>query len=188
MKTAGWALRQGFSESLRMSKSKRKSRARPDESPIQSGPRFDPDLKREYRRSAWKHYIRYTVFAVFVMLNLSMTMSFVERAQQHMLMGVGRELVFFVVLALLDLFMFVPIIFEVNRVETDADGILLTTLFWRKRLEWEEIRRFEAPRFLKFAIIRTERCFYLINKPDIPLFSDLARTLAAKIASSQESS
>ncbi len=117
------------------------------------------------------------------MLNVSIVMSFITRYMHHRAMDPIRELIFFAFVAFIDIFMFMPVIFEVNKVKTDAEAIGMSTLFWKTRIPWDKIIRFDQPPFLKFACLRTARCFYLINKRDISPFGELASVITAKMSS-----
>ena len=98
-------------------------------------------------------------------------------------MDVSKELLFFVFVGIVNVLFAVPAIFEVNRARVTNETLQLNTLLWRSRLKWSDLVEFEQPRFLKFAILRTKRCFYLINRRDIIAFDSLARSITDKMAS-----
>lgn len=174
-----------------MSKSKRKlkkSTPTPSSSvsPVKRGeqlPPVDPDSPHTYQRSAWKHYIRYPAVFMLLLLNVAIVMSFIERIPKHQTMDPLKEAFFFLFVLFIDLFWLVPMIFEVNKVDTDSDGVRVSTLFWKSQFPWDRILKFEQPRFLKFALMRTARCFYLINKYDLKPYYELAAIIAAKMPS-----
>ncbi len=151
-------------------------------------PYVNPENPHSYQRSAWKHFIRYPAVLMLLTLNVALVMSFLERLPKHQTMDPFKEAFFFLFVLFIDLFWLVPMIFEVNKVETDSEGIRFSTLFWKARFSWEEILRFEQPRFLKFAMLRTARCFYLINKYDLKPFYELAAIIEAKMPSEIEDS
>lgn len=144
-------------------------------------PVVDPEQPHKFKRSLWRHLIRYPAAGMLALLNVAIFMSFVERLPRYQHMDPFRELFFFGTVAFIDIFLFVPIVFEVNRIETDKDGLSLSTLLWRTRLKWEHITHFEQPKYLKFAIVRTPRCFYLLNKYHLKPFYELAAIISAKM-------
>lgn len=141
----------------------------------------DPEIPHEYKRSAFKHFVRYPVSLTLMMLNIAVVMSFFERIPTHQLMNPLKEVFFFGVVAFIDVFMFIPVLFEVNRVQTDANGLTIGALYWKVRLRWDQLVVFEQPRFLKFAILRTKRTFYLLNKYDLKPYFELAEIISAKM-------
>jgi hypothetical protein len=142
---------------------------------------IDVDKPHQFKRPLWKHLLRYPAAIMLVVLNVAIFMSFIERLPQHRVMDPLRELFFFGMVGFIDVFMFLPIILEVNRIETDRDGLKVSALFWKARLRWDQITKFEQPRFLKFAVIRTPRSFYLLNKYDLKPFFELAEIISAKM-------
>ncbi|MDZ4833007.1 MAG: hypothetical protein SGJ27_04330 [Candidatus Melainabacteria bacterium] len=142
---------------------------------------IDPELPHEFERAAWKHFMRYPLCFMLVILNVALVMSFAERLPRHQTMDPLKELFFFGVVGFIDVFMLIPAIFEVNKVKTDSTGIKLSTLFWRVRLGWEQLVAFEQPKFLKFSILRTTKTFYLLNKYDLKPYYELAEIISAKM-------
>lgn len=142
----------------------------------------DPNEPHEFKRAMWIHLIRYPMSLILLLLNVALVMSFLERLPKHQLMDPFKELFFFGVVGFIDVFLFIPIVFEVNRIATDATGLKLTTLYWKVRLSWDQLIAFEQPRFLKFAMLRTKRSFYLLNKYDLkPTYFELAEIISAKM-------
>ncbi|MBX9671648.1 MAG: hypothetical protein K2X93_28930 [Candidatus Obscuribacterales bacterium] len=179
-----------------MSKSKRKlKKSSPQPSPSQSSlrsgeklPYVNPDEPHSYQRSNWKHFIRYPAVCMLGLLNVALVMSFLERLPKHQTMDPFKEGFFFLFVLFIDLFWLVPMILEVNKVQTDSKGVRVSTLFWKSQFSWDKILRFEQPRFLKFAVVRTARCFYLINKYDLKPYYELAAIIEAKMPSEIEDS
>ena len=141
---------------------------------------IDFNLPRSYKRGAFGMAFRYFGVSTLLLLNLSMVMSLITRAEKGLLMEPLREGIFFVFLIFIDLLLLVPLLFEANRVETNSESIKLYTLFWKRTLAWDKVLSFEVPRFFKFSILKSKRCFYLINKYDLKPFDDLARTIRHK--------
>lgn len=148
----------------------------------------DPDLPHEFKRPAFYHFVRYPMSLILLLLNVAVTMSFVERLPRHQIMDPLKELFFFGVVGFVDVFLFIPILFEVNRVKTDADGLTLSTLYWRMRLSWAQLISFEQPKFLKFSILKTKKTFFLLNKYDLKPYFELAEIISAKMPRSIEDS
>lgn len=136
-----------------------------------------------YKRPLWKHLLRYIIVFTIAVLNISIVMSFITRLDHGHSMDVFKELFSFVFVGIVNVLFAVPAIFEVNRARIDDETLQLNTLLWRTRLKWGDLLEFEQPRFLKFAILRTKRCFYLINRRDIIAFDSLAQSITDKMAS-----
>jgi hypothetical protein len=139
-----------------------------------------------YKRALWKHLLRYVILSTIVLLNISTVMSFLTRLPDKQMMNPWQEIFFFLTVAIVNLLFAVPAIFEVNRARLAPEGLQLNTLLWRTRLKWSDLVEFEQPRFLKFAILRTKRCFYLINRRDIYSYESLARSIKDKMASTKK--
>lgn len=119
------------------------------------------------------------IFGIVLMsvLNVSLVMSDIERANKAAHFSLVHELITYVALLLLDTTVLMPLLFEVDKVELFNDSISLKAIFWTARLKWEEIQYFKTPPMLKFAVLKSQRCFYLLNKRDIKQFSDLAAAI-----------
>lgn len=146
----------------------------------------DPEVPHEFKRSAFKHFIRYPVSMTLLLLNVAVVMSFVDRIPTHQLMNPLKEIFFFGVVGFVDIFMFVPVLFEVNRVKTNANGLDIGALYWKRTLRWDQIIAFEQPKFLKFAILKTKKSFYLLNKYDLKPYFELAEIISAKMPAAIE--
>lgn len=146
----------------------------------------DPEIPHEYKRSAFKHFVRYPMSMTLLLLNIAVVMSFFERIPKHQLMDPVKEVFFFGVVGFIDVFMFIPVLFEVNRILTDKDGLTISALYWKVRLRWDQLVTFEQPKFLKFAILRTKKTFYLLNKYDLKPYFELAEIISAKMPPSIE--
>lgn len=91
-----------------------------------------------------------------------------------------REAIGFFLVAGCHLMVIPSIVLEANKVEVTPDRLILDNLIWRTKIKWEDITAFNAPRILKFAILRTKKFFYLINKRDIERYDDLADIIVHK--------
>jgi hypothetical protein len=132
------------------------------------------EAKVEFQRARWKHGIRIFGIILMVILNVSLVMSDVERAQKAAHFSLPHELITYLALFLLNTTVLMPLLFEIDKVELFQDLLILKAVFWTARLKWEDIQYFKTPPMLKFAILRTQKCFYLINKRDMKKFPELA--------------
>lgn len=160
---------------------RKKKRTREESGPIVARP-VDYDRPRVWKMWLLGKLFRYSGSMVLLLLNLSMVMSLRDRMMQGLAMDPAKELFFFAFLAVVDVMILIPLLFEANKVETDGERIRLQMLFFRRTLRWEQITAFEQPRFLKYVFLKTNRCFYLINKYNLKPFDDLAATIQAKLA------
>ena len=142
---------------------------------------IDLNVPHSYKRPLWKHIIRYPAAFFLILLNVAIVMSFIERLPQHRVMDPFREAFFFGMVGFIDIFMFLPILLEVNKLETDNSGIRIGALLWRAKLTWEQITSFEQPKYLKFAILKTKKGMYFLNKYDLKPFYEVAEIISAKM-------
>jgi len=133
-----------------------------------------------YTRPKWKHATRVFGVLILLLLNFSMVMSDIERHSKHMQLDFGKEALTYLVLLFFDITILLPLIFEVNQVDVNSEQLILKTIFFAAKLKWADIVYFKKPLYLKFGIVRTRRCIYLINKKDIKNFDDLAETIMAR--------
>ncbi|MBX3137532.1 hypothetical protein KF707_15015 [Candidatus Obscuribacterales bacterium] len=141
----------------------------------------DVNIPHVYRRPLWKHIVRYPAAFFLILLNVAVVMSFVERFPQHRVMDPFRELFFFGMVGFIDVFMFLPVLLEVNKIETDTEGLKVGALLWRVKLTWDQIVAFDQPKYLKFAILKTKKGMYFLNKYDLKPFYEVAEIISAKM-------
>ena len=122
-----------------------------------------------------------------VVLNVSLVMSGVERASKHMHMSIEKELITYVALLILDAAMLVPIIFEVDKIQLTEDTLILKTVFWTAKVRWADVLSYKTAPMWRYALLRTRKCFYLLNKQDIRNFLDLAPLLCQRIMATPSS-
>jgi hypothetical protein len=132
------------------------------------------EAKVEFQRARWKHGMRIFGIVLMLILNVSLVMSDIERAQKAVHFSLPHELITYVALFLLDTTVLMPLLFEADKIEVFQDVLILKAVFWTARLKWEDIQYFKTPPMLKFAILRTQKSFYLINKRDMKKFPELA--------------
>jgi hypothetical protein len=87
-----------------------------------------------------------------------------------------REAISLLLLVFFNALVLFPIVFEAWFVKADKDKIELKTMFWRTSKRWDEVTDFKNPVYLKLAMLRTGRGFYLLNKrvlPEYPILEAL---------------
>ncbi len=134
-----------------------------------------------YKRPLWVHFIRYFGLIVIIVLNVSMVMANIEHHQKGEVIDISKEIICYLFLLLIDATMLFPILFEINSAKVTLEGIRIGTTLWRRTYKWQDIVKFNrGPSYLKLAIIKTKRCFYLINKKDVKEFDMLAKVIEAR--------
>jgi len=81
-----------------------------------------------------------------------------------------RELVNFLILFLFNAIILFPLLFEAWFVKVDRNGVELRAIFWRSQRSWSAVSEFKNPRYWKFALLRSGRLFYLLNKRALPQY------------------
>ncbi len=135
------------------------------------------EAKVVYQRARWKHGMRIFGIVLMAVLNVSLVMSDIERANNASHFSLMHEAITYLALFLLDTTVLMPLLFEVDKIEVFNESIALKAIFWTAKLKWEEIQYFKTPPMLKFAVLKSQRCFYLINKRDIKQFPELAESI-----------
>jgi hypothetical protein len=79
-----------------------------------------------------------------------------------------RELINFLILFFFNAIILFPLLFEAWFVKVDRSGVELRALFWRSQRNWSAVSEFRNPSYLKFALLRSGRLFYLLNKRALP--------------------
>ena len=134
----------------------------------------------EFLRSRWKHYVRWIVFCIVLFLYFSLLlMSY----RAHILQGKGflpQELVVYILCSIMLLPILPSVVLEVDYVRVEDDGIVFQNLVYRKKEKWEDITKFTNPQYLKFAIVKTKKFVYLLNRRDMPNFDQLAQSIEEK--------
>jgi len=135
------------------------------------------EAKVVYQRARWKHGMRIFGIVLMLVLNVSLVMSDYERASKSLHFSLPHELITYLALLLLDTTVLMPLLFEVDKIEVFNDSIVLNAIFWTAKLKWDDIQYFKTPPMLKFAVLKSQRCYYLINKRDLKQFSVLAESV-----------
>lgn len=134
-----------------------------------------------FRRKARKHYVRYFYLLVLLFLNISFLMSMIERAQHRLYVDFGSEAFLLVFILGLDCVMLPSLLFEVNAVLVREDALIIETMFGSRTVFYGDIVSMTMPKYLVWAVLRTKRGFYLINRREIPDFDQLLALLAPKL-------
>lgn len=134
-------------------------------------------------RQRKRHYIKFFFFIILLLLNGGSIVSLLGRLISHGHVELVAELFHFLMVAIIDIYMVPPIIFEVDSVTVYKGSIELKALLWKRRLKFEEIRGYQVHPHMIWAIVSTPRCFYLINKRDIDRFADFDAVFRARLPS-----
>ncbi|MBI4534616.1 MAG: hypothetical protein HY711_11790 [Candidatus Melainabacteria bacterium] len=135
-----------------------------------------------FTRARWKHWIRYFAVSIIVLLNIGLLLSNIQLFQEGRPFEL-RQVVFSLFLAIFfDLTVLVPTMLEVDKLWATPDKVILKTLFWTSKIPWDHIRQFHNPLYLTFAILRTPRCCYFLNKRDLQPADELIETIKFKLA------
>ncbi len=114
-----------------------------------------------FQRPRWVHGSRVFGVVIMVTLNVSLVMSNVERLNNHFKFNIAHELLTYFALLIIDVFMLLPIIFEVDKATVQDSTLTLKTLFWTAKIPWSDIVSLKTPAMLKFAILRSPRKQYI---------------------------
>lgn len=143
------------------------------------------ESQREFRRARWKHFVRYFGLFTVLLLNISLVGSNIHLAANHR-MDLKHLLLSYVLLITLDVIFLLPTIFEVDKVVVTDESLVMSTLLWRARVPWAAIVSCVKPAWLAYAIVKTQRCFYLINKRDVKDFADLLEIIQFQLQKVQQ--
>jgi hypothetical protein len=151
---------------------------------IQSSEFQNPGGNIVCRRAAWIEPARWLVFLCIAGLNISLPMSLIERALYHAAVQWGPEFVQFLFLFFCDMYFLPSCLLEPRLIEIRGDKMEIATILWRSKLSIsQDVISLKAPRGLTWGILKTRRCFYLINRNDIKNFDHLASVLGQKLTS-----
>lgn len=142
-----------------------------------------PVVEHVFRRRLFKHCLRYFYLLMLCGLSVSMPMSFVERAQLHQHIDVGSELFLLLFIVGINALILPSAFFEVNGIIFSNDGLKIETMLLPVKVKFDDIVSLTAPNYLVWAVLRTKRGFYLINRRDITNFNELYGLLAPKLPS-----
>ncbi|CAN5177470.1 hypothetical protein BH11CYA1_BH11CYA1_15690 [soil metagenome] len=142
-----------------------------------------PVVEHIFRRRLFKHLLRYFYLLMLFGLTVSMPMSFVERLQLHQHIDLGSELFLLVFIVGINALILPSAFFEVNGIVFSDEGLKIETMLLPVKVRFDEIVSLAVPTYLVWAVLRTKRGFYLINRRDIANFNELYGLLAPKLPS-----
>jgi hypothetical protein len=138
-------------------------------------------VPRTFQRPAWKHYIRFAALAMILFVDCGMISSgFRMHFVAHKVLTgqmVLKEMLAYILLLVANATVLPSIILTASKVEVNSEAMVCQNLLWKARIPWDAVRSVSAPIWLKFAVIRTERFFQLINKKDMSNFNELIQTI-----------
>src|SRR5579883_1986416 len=134
----------------------------------------------EFTRARWKHYLRWLVFCVAILLYLMLMLS---SYNSHFILHKGfipQEFIVYI----LSTFMLVPVMpqvfFEVDHIRLHDTGIEIQNLVMKRHEKWEDVVQFADPKYLKFAMLRTKGFIYFLIRRDLPQFDKLVERIKEK--------
>lgn len=140
---------------------------------------FSTERKRSLQRK------RLFFFVCLIMLNFSGPLSLISRLLRHGEPNWGAEIFHLICVVVIDLYMVPSVIFEVDSIEVNETGLVIKNLLWKSTPTFAEVKSFEVRQFFVWAILKTARCFYLINRRDIPNAEELIVLLDSRLPSSK---
>lgn len=144
----------------------------------------DPtNLIRVFERSTFQDVFRWVAFAFIILLDAGCIMSTLAHFKMDALFLL-RQAIAYILLFACNAFILPTIVLEARKVEVYKDKLIIHNLLYKRTLAWEDIKKVATPMFLKFAILRTPRFVYLINKRDVEHFPDLIQIIRDKTNSS----
>lgn len=136
----------------------------------------------EGRLPLWKIFVRLGGFSLVVVLNIALIMS--DVSHHHVVKPYSRhtnEFLLYAVLLMFNMLILIPALFEVRWFKCGPEGVQLATIWWKAKLTYKELREFRHPRYLKIALLRTARCFYILNRRDLTNYDLIEGVLAEKV-------
>lgn len=155
----------------------------PTAMPAVTGDAGSRQLSTIYKRNRWQHLVRFVALGGIMALDFGLLGSGISHhmTKTFTLVQLGKEFLAYFLVLLCNLAVLPSILLEANSVEITDDRLILNNLLFRTCLPWTDITAVIAPIYLKFAIIKTKRFFYLLNKRDINHFQDLINTIREKV-------
>ena len=137
--------------------------------------KVEPKVLYKCSRMRRKHYMRLFFFFCLFLLNVASPLSLINRLLvDSRTVQVSAELFHFLCIFVIDIYMVPSVIFEVDELTIREDGLTIKALLWRRDFRFDQIVAFQNHRNFLWAILRTARCFYLINRREIKGFDKLA--------------
>jgi hypothetical protein len=136
----------------------------------------------QYRRARWKHWARYFGVGILVMLNISLVASNIELRTKNRGLDPVREAVGYLVVLFFDVTILLPVLLEVDMVDIKPDSLTLNGMFSRRKLNWKDITYFNSATYLTYAILKSGKSIYLLNKKDLQPHEELVEIIQFKRA------
>jgi hypothetical protein len=130
----------------------------------------------------WKIAARLIGFLLVVVLNFALIMS--DVSHHHVVKPYSHHanvILLYCVLLFFNLLILIPALFEVRWFKSTSEGVQLATLWWKTKLSWKDLIEFRHPRYLKVAMLRTRRIFYILNRRDLTNYDLIEAVLAEKV-------
>jgi hypothetical protein len=135
----------------------------------------------ECRMPLWKLATRVIGFCMVIGLTVALILSEITMRKHGFHQYSFKEIALYAVLFCFNAMILLPALFEVRLARGAGDELVLCTLWWKANLTGNEIVEFRNPRYLKFAMVRTKRCIYLLNKQDLSNYPILEAYLSRKV-------
>ncbi|MBU6451452.1 MAG: hypothetical protein KGS72_06725 [Cyanobacteria bacterium REEB67] len=136
---------------------------------------------RVFKRAIWIDIMRWLLMLCVVGLNIFLPISVLTRVLHHGTVNFGFEAVQGLFLLACDMYFLPVCLLEPKSITLQGDELVVNTLLWKARLCAADIVSFSVPRALTWGLLRTKRCFYLINRSDIKNFDELAVLIAQRL-------
>lgn len=137
-------------------------------------------MRTEYQRSHWKTAVRWLAVGGIVLLYVGLLQrTFHVHVQMGKPLSPTDGLLLLLVLCI-SIPLVPQLILEVQSVKIDEDGLCLRNLIWGFKEKWEDLTELKNPQYLKFAILRGKKFWYLLNRRDLPDFERLVERITEK--------
>lgn len=128
--------------------------------------------------------MRLFFFFCLFLLNVASPLSLINRiVVDSRTVQVSAELFHFLCIFVIDIYMVPSVVFEVDELTIREDGLTIKALLWQRDFRFDQILAFQNHQNFLWAILRTARCFYLINKRDMKNFEQLVEILDSRLPS-----
>lgn len=126
-------------------------------------------------------YAKFFFLGCVLLLNIATVMSLAGHIVRQESINWASEAVQFLFNIAFTVYMVPTLLLECQSVEVTEHGVNLRVLLWKSRLGFSEVELFQVFRFFTWSILRTSRCFYLINRRDLANFDQLMLILCTRV-------
>lgn len=137
----------------------------------------------ETRRSGWKSTFRWVGVGMVAFMYTGLAFMLYK---VHVLMGkpfTSTEALLFFLVSLISLILLPQLVLEIQYVKVEEDGLRLRNLLFGVKEKWEDLLFLRDPPYLKFAMLRSKRFLYLLNRRDLPDFDRVVEIIRKKATS-----